>query len=171
MGWRHVAQGFSSFLATILSYLMVFQSRASRRCYVLGNLSSNMAKTWPKKWRKSLMVDQFAFNPFLAFIPGTLQTRKKVHFGRPMHCLPHTPKIKSTIFWNFFKWWVPEGYLSKNIDFSYWGNRATTQTHFRWLHDPSKAQRLKSTFFEILSSLQISFGNSPLKKIFKQHWF
>ena len=40
-------------------------------------------------------------------------------------------KAKINDFWNFFEWRIPEGDLewrknSKNIDFSLWGNRATT---------------------------------------------
>ena len=42
--------------------------------------------------------------------------------------------------------------FQKNIDFSLWGNRATTQCVFGWLHNYIP-QRLKSTCFEIFSSL------------------
>ena len=35
-------------------------------------------------------------------------------------------EFKINIFWNFFK---------HRVDFSLRGNRATTQTHFEWLHD------------------------------------
>ena len=56
------------------------------------------------------------------------KTRKKVLFGKTMHCLPQ--RLKS-LFFEIFQ--VERGHgvkkkNSNNIDFSLWGNRATTQS-------------------------------------------
>ena len=63
------------------------------------------------------------------------KTRKIVHFGRTMHCLPQ--KLKSTgFFFNFFEWMVSEGNREgrknfKNADYSLsgCGNRAKPPKH------------------------------------------
>ena len=50
-------------------------------------------------------------------------------FARQMHCLPQ--RLKSTLFENFSNEGCPKGTwsvekISNNVDFSLWGNRATT---------------------------------------------
>ena len=54
-----------------------------------------------------------------------------------------------------------EFFISKNIDFGLWGNHEITQTHL--------PQRLRSTFFEIFSLLQVFFGDPPLENFLKKH--
>ena len=47
-------------------------------------------------------------------------------------------KAKIKVYLKFFggsKRIRSEEKISKNVDFSLWGNRATIQTHFGWLHD------------------------------------
>ena len=64
--------------------------------------------------------------------------KKKVHFVRTMHCLHQRPK--SMFFEKFSsggsqkRIWSEEK-ISKNIDFCLWGNRATTESVYGWLHD------------------------------------
>ena len=72
------------------------------------------------------------------------KTRKKVYFGRTMHCLPQRLKKMNKCSLKFF--WVEwcEEKISKNLDFSLWGNPATTQTHYKYL---------KLEFFPCFSSL------------------
>ena len=64
------------------------------------------------------------------------KTRKKVHFDKTMHCLPQS--LKSTFFEIFSSGAAPKEsaeweVIPKNVDFSLWGNRATSM--FGWLHD------------------------------------
>ena len=64
-------------------------------------------------------------------------------------CTSRLPqRLKSTIFEKKNSLQVPYGEPStqkdfKNIDFSLWGYRATTQTHFGWLHDYLKDYKIK----------------------------
>ena len=65
------------------------------------------------------------------------KTWKKVHFGKTMQCLPQ--RLKSTFFEIILNGVVPKGPDEwrtnfKKVDFSLWGNRATTQTHiWNWI--------------------------------------
>ena len=52
MGLRQVEQGFSSFFAKFLAYLVIFQSGPHQRCSGNFEKSSNMAKIWQKNEEK-----------------------------------------------------------------------------------------------------------------------
>ena len=57
-------------------------------------------------------------------------------------------KAKINIVWNFFKRRVPEGYpewekISNNVDFSLWGNRATTWEYFLTFSSETKIMKFR----------------------------
>ena len=72
-------------------------------------------------------------NPGFGSAAQWAKTRKKVHFGRTMHCLPQ--RLRSMFFEFFRSPWRELGVKKKfQRTFSLWGNRATSNhlnTHFK----------------------------------------
>ena len=69
-------------------------------------------------------------------------------FAGQMHCLPQ--RLKSNVVWNIFKRRVPEGKgtlsvekISNNVDFSLWGNRATTWKYFLTFSSETKIMKIR----------------------------
>ena len=70
----HIEQGFSSFFAIFLAYLMIFQNFAVLLASSSMNKSSNIAKIW-QKLKKSLVQLVFFIYPFLHGISKTRNPR------------------------------------------------------------------------------------------------
>ena len=67
------------------------------------------------------------------------------HFRGTMHCLPQ--RIKSTLFEIFSNGGCPKGTwsvekISNNVDFSLWGNRATTWEYFMIFSSETKIMKI-----------------------------
>ena len=93
---RQVEQGFSSFFATFMAYLMIFQQLPSVSAPSFSvpyfEISSILAKIW-QKIKKSLV--QLGFNPVLY---GTVGTRNP-DFGYPI-C--HYQRVVERMMHNFY---------------------------------------------------------------------
>ena len=97
----------------------------SNACFFLSNITrvclgkNNPYHRSGRKLKKSLNES------------ATTNEWKKVHSGRTMHCLPQ--RLNSMFFEIFASGGSPketqsEENISKNVDFSLWGNHAITQT-------------------------------------------
>ena len=95
---------------------------------------------------------------------SALKSEKSAIWGKS-HCLPQ--RLKSKFFFQIFflsRWFLKgtwtEEIFSNSVDFSLWGNRVTNKSVFGVWVVSRLPQRLKSTFFEFFSSLQVSFAGT-----------
>ena len=80
-------------------------------------------------------------------------------FSGQMHCLPQ--RLKSTLFEFFSNGGCPKGTrsvekISNNIDFSLWGNRATTWEYFLTFSSETKIMKIRHSVIWIVKRLEKS---------------
>ena len=74
------------------------------------------------------------------------------HFHGTMHCLPQ--RLKSTLFEIFSNGGCPKGTrsvekISNNVDFSLWGNRATTWEYFLTFSSETKIMKITHSAYVV----------------------
>ena len=94
-------------------------------------------------------------------------------FAGQMHCLPQ--RLKSTLFEIFSNGGCPKGTrsvekISNNVDFSLWGNRATTWEYFLTFSSETKIMKIRHS----VSGLDQIWRNGPengTKEMSTWHFF
>ena len=90
-------------------------------------------------------------------------------FAGQMHCLPQ--RLKSTLFEIFSNGGCPKGTrsvekISNNVDFSLWGNRATTWEYFLTFSSETKIMKIRHSVKSQYYMLQFSELCTIFKKYF-----
>ena len=73
-------------------------------------------------------------------------------------------KARINVVWNFFEWRVPKGTwsiekISNNVDFSLWGNRATTWEYFLTFSSETKIMKIIHSALSIFAKYLTIFFN------------